>query len=71
MTAELAPHPVMVASTERGGTQLHTLRPTHFVDPGEQNLFQFLVWQMVSRNREERRCGKNSLVHFCPKFVTR
>ena len=41
MTAELAPHPVMVVSTERGGTQLHTLRPTHFVDPGEQNLFNF------------------------------
>jgi len=31
---------------------------------------QFLVWQTVSRNREERSCGKNSLVHFCPRFVS-
>ena len=41
MTAELAPHPVIVAFAERGGTQLHTLRRTHFVDVGEQNLFNF------------------------------
>jgi hypothetical protein len=35
------PHPVIVAFAERGGTQLHTPRRTHFVDIGEQNLFNF------------------------------
>ena len=56
MTAELAPHPVIVAFAERGGTQLHTLRRTHFVDIGEQNLFNF------SRGRQSGGIEKSGVV---------
>jgi hypothetical protein len=62
VTAALVPHPVFVAFAESGGTQLQALRTDSLRGHSRTESVQFLVWQMVSRNREERSCGKNSLV---------
>ena len=41
MTAAPVPHPPLPVVAERGGTQLHTPKPTVIVDTREQNPFSF------------------------------